>query len=237
MASAREVAGGVPDAETRFEAAEAGPVSALLRRPGGADRLLVLAHGAGAGMRHAFMEGLAAALAERGVATFRYQFPYTEAGRRRPDREPVLRATVAAAVRAARELADDLPLLAGGKSMGGRMTSRAAAIDRLPGVRGLVFFGFPLHPPGKPSTDRADHLADVDLPMLFLQGDRDAFGGLDLVEPLVERLGPRATLHVVAGADHGFHVPKRSGRTDAEVLAELARRTDEWSVDVLAGRT
>jgi hypothetical protein len=183
------------------------------------------------------MEGLAAALAERGVATFRYQFPYTEAGRRRPDREPVLRATVAAAVRAARELADDLPLLAGGKSMGGRMTSRAAAIDRLPGVRGLVFFGFPLHPPGKPSTDRADHLADVDLPMLFLQGDRDAFGGLDLVEPLVERLGPRATLHVVAGADHGFHVPKRSGRTDAEVLAELARRTDEWSVDVLAGRT
>jgi hypothetical protein len=225
------------DAEIRFEAGDAGPVSALLRRPGGADRLLVLSHGAGAGMRHAFMEALAAALAERGVATFRYLLPYTEAGRRRPDREPVLRATVAAAVRAARERADDLPLLAGGKSMGGRTTSRAAAIDGLPGVRGLAFFGFPLHPPGKPSTERADHLADVELPMLFLQGERDAFGGMDLVEPLVERLGPRATLRVVAGADHGFHVPKRSGRTDGEVLAELARRTDEWSAEVLAGRT
>jgi uncharacterized protein len=236
MAKARDI-GRVRDAELRFEAGEAGPVSALLRRPDGADRLLVLAHGAGAGMRHAFMEGLAAALAERGIGTFRYQFPYTEAGRRRPDREPVLRATVGAAVEAARERAGDLPLFAGGKSMGGRMTSRAAAIDGLPGVQGLVFFGFPLHPPGKPSTDRADHLADVDLPILFLQGDRDAFGGLDLVEPLVERLGPRAALHVVAGADHGFHVPKRSGRTDAEVLAELARRTGEWSAEVLAGRT
>jgi hypothetical protein len=117
------------------------------------------------------------------------------------------------------------------------MTSRAAAIDGLPGARGLAFFGFPLHPPGKPSTERADHLADVEIPMLFLQGERDAFGGLDLVEPLVERLGPRATLRVVAGADHGFHVPKRSGRTDGEVLAELARRTDEWSAEVLAGRT
>ncbi|HET6341660.1 MAG TPA: alpha/beta family hydrolase [Gemmatimonadota bacterium] len=225
------------DAGIRFEAGDAGPVSALLRRPGGADRLLVLAHGAGAGMRHAFMEALAQALAERGIATFRYQFPYTEAGRKRPDREPVLRTTVVAAVGAARERAPDLPLLAGGKSMGGRMTSRAAATDGLTDVRGLVFFGFPLHPPGKPSTDRADHLADVEVPMLFLQGERDAFGGLDLVEPLVERLGPRATLHVVAGADHGFHVPRRSGRTDEEAVADLARRTDEWSAEVLAGRT
>ena len=236
MASAREVAGRRADAETSFRAGAAGRVSALLRRPDGADRLLVLAHGAGAGMRHAFMENLAAALVERGIATFRYQFPYTEAGRKRPDREPVLRATVEAAVEAARELAGDLPLFAGGKSMGGRMTSRAAAIDGLPEVSGLVFFGFPLHPPGKPSTDRADHLADVDLPILFLQGDRDAFGGLDLVGPLVERLGPRATLHIVSSADHGFHVPKGSGRTDADVLAELARRTGEWSAKVLAGR-
>ncbi|MGH7542305.1 MAG: alpha/beta hydrolase family protein [Gemmatimonadota bacterium] len=235
MAKAKGV-GPVTDAGIRFEAEDAGTVSALLRRPEGADRLLILAHGAGAGMRHAFMEGLATALAERGVATFRYQFPYTEAGRRRPDREPVLIATVQSAVAAARAAADGLSLFAGGKSMGGRMTSRAAAIDGLTELRGLVFFGFPLHPPGKPSTDRADHLADVEVPMLFLQGERDAFGGLDLVEPLVERLGPRATLQVVAGADHGFHVPKRSGRTDAEVLAELARRTDEWSAEVLAGR-
>jgi uncharacterized protein len=217
MAKSGKVAGRVEDVETGFEAGGAGPVSALL----------VLAHGAGAGMRHAFMEGVAAALAECGIATFRYQFPYTEAGRRRPDPEPVLRATVGAAV---------VALFASGKSMGGRMTSRAAASDGLPGVQGLVFFGFPLHPPGKPSTERADHLTDVELPILFLQGDRDAFGGLDLVKPLVERLGRRATLHVVAGADHGFHVPKRSGRTDAEVLGELARRTDEWSTEVLKER-
>ncbi|HKY59544.1 MAG TPA: alpha/beta family hydrolase [Gemmatimonadota bacterium] len=234
--TAREIAGRPADTETRFPAGAAGPVSALLRRPEGADRLLVLAHGAGAGMRHAFMEGLATALAEHGIASFRYQFPYSEAGRRRPDREPVLRATVAAAVEAAREPAGDLPLLAGGKSMGGRMTSRAAAIDGLREVRGLVFFGFPLHPPGKPSTDRADHLEDVEMPMLFLQGDRDAFAGLDLLEPVVGRLGRRATLHLVAGADHGFHLPKRSGRTDDDVLAELARRTDEWSAGILAAR-
>lgn len=229
--------GPAADAAIRFEVEDAGPVSAILRRPPDADRLLVLAHGAGAGMRHDFMEALAGGLAGRGIATFRYQFPYTEAGRRRPDREPLLRATVEAAVEAAREPAGDLPLFAGGKSMGGRMTSRAAATDGLPGVRGLVFFGFPLHPPGKPSTDRAEHLADVELPMLFLQGERDAFGGLDLVEPLVGRLGRRATLHVVAGADHGFHVPRRAGRADAEVLAELAGRTDEWSAEVLAGRS
>lgn len=235
MAKAKGV--GPADAGSRFEVEDAGTVSAILRRPPAADRLLVLAHGAGAGMRHAFMEGLATALAERGVATFRYQFPYTEAGRRRPDREPVLRATVQAAVAAGGAAAGGLPLFAGGKSMGGRMTSRAAAIDGLADVRGLVFFGFPLHPPGKPSTDRADHLADVEIPMLFLQGERDAFGGLDLVEPLVDRLGRGATLHVVAGADHGFHVPKRTGRSDAEVLFELADRTDRWSANILAGRT
>ena len=219
--------------ELRFEAGEAGEVSALLLRPDGADRLLVLAHGAGAGMRHAFLEALAGVLADRGIATFRYQFPYTEAGRRRPDREPVLLATVRAAVAAASEAAGDLPLFAGGKSMGGRMTSRAAAREPLPGVRGLVFFGFPLHAPGKPSTERADHLDDVDLPLLFLQGDRDAFAKLDLLEPVVARLGARATLHLVKGADHGFHVLKRSGRTDREVLEELAEQADAWTAEVL----
>ena len=228
-----------PAADTgiRFEVEGAGTVSALLQRPRDAERLLVLAHGAGAGMRHAFMDALADGLAARGIATFRFQFPYAEAGRRQPDREPVLRATVRAAVQAARERAGDLPLVAGGKSMGGRMTSRAAATDGLPGVRGLVFYGFPLHPPGKPSTDRADHLADVELPMLFLQGERDAFGGLDLMEPLVDRLGSRAALHVVAAANHGFHVPSRSGRTDTEVLAELADRTASWSAEVVAARS
>jgi predicted alpha/beta-hydrolase family hydrolase len=225
------------DTEIGFEVEDAGTVSALLLRPRDAERLLVLAHGAGAGMRHAFMNALARGLSERRIATFRFQFPYAEAGRRQPDREPVLRATVRAAVQAARERAGDLPLLAGGKSMGGRMTSRAAAMDGLPGVRGLIFYGFPLHPPGKPSTDRADHLADVDLPMLFLQGERDAFGGLHLVQPLVERLGSRATLHVVTAADHGFHVPKRSGRTDTEVLAELADRTASWSAELVAARS
>lgn len=222
------------EVETRFEAAEAGPVSALFRRPAETDRLLVLAHGAGAGMRHTFLESLAGSLAERGVATFRYQFPYTEAGRKRPDREPVLVATVRAAVAAAREAAADLALFAAGKSMGGRMTSRAAAREPLPGVHGLVFFGFPLHPPGKPSTERADHLDDVDLPLLFLQGERDAFAGLDLLRPVVRRLGSRATLELFEDADHGFHVPKRSGRTDAEILAALAERADAWTADVLA---
>ena len=225
------------DVELRFEAGGAGPVSAILRRPPGADRLLVLAHGAGAGMRHAFMERLAGALAGRRVATFRFQFPYTEAGRKRPDREPVLRSTVGAAVGTARGRAEGLPLFVGGKSMGGRMTSRAAAMDGLPDVQGLVFFGFPLHPPGKPSTDRADHLADVRIPMLFLQGDRDAFAELELLTPVVETLGHRATLRLISGADHGFHVPKRSGGTDTEVLAELARLTDEWSADLVAHRT
>ncbi|MGH7550965.1 MAG: alpha/beta hydrolase family protein [Gemmatimonadota bacterium] len=223
------------DVETRFETGEAGPVSALFRLPPDADRLLVLAHGAGAGMRHAFLESLVGSLTARGIATFRYQFPYIEAGRRRPDREPVLVTTVRAAVGAASEVAGDLPLLAGGKSMGGRMTSRAAAREPLPGVRGLVFFGFPLHAPGKPSKERADHLDQVDLPMLFLQGDRDAFAGLELLGPVVDRLGRRATLHLVAGADHGFHVLKRSGRTDDQVLGELADRADVWSAGVLAG--
>ena len=194
----------------------------------GAVAALALAHGAGAGMRHAFLQALADALGTRGVATLRYQFPYMQQGRRRPDRPPALTATVRAATETAATLARGLPLFAGGKSMGGRMTSTAAAEAALPKIRGLVFFGFPLHPASKPGTARGDHLAAVEPPMLFLQGDRDKLAELELLRPTIEPLGARATLHVVAGADHGFHVLKRSGRTDEEVLAELADTTSEW---------
>jgi predicted alpha/beta-hydrolase family hydrolase len=202
-----------------------GEVSALLLRPPDARWLLVFAHGAGAGMGHRFMAAISAALAGVGVATFRYQFPYMEAGGRRPDLRPVLLASVRAAVAAGREAAPDLPLLAGGKSMGGRMTSLAAAEAPLAGVRGLVFFGFPLHPAGRPSAERGAHLAEVGVPMLFLQGERDQLADLDLLRPLCARLGERARLHVVPTADHSFHVLKRAGRSDAEVIAELASTT------------
>ena len=194
----------------------------LLWLPDPAVSFLALAHGAGAGMRHAFMEAVAAALARQRVATLRFEFPYASAGSRRPDPRPVLVETVAAAAAEADRLAGGLPVFAGGKSMGGRMTSQAAAESRLAGVRGIVFLGFPLHPAGKPGTARADHLADVEPPMLFLQGTRDALADLSLLRPICERLGPRARLHVIEGADHGFHVPKRSGRSDADVIEELA---------------
>jgi predicted alpha/beta-hydrolase family hydrolase len=215
--------------ELRFQVEGGAEVSALLNRPTGARRILVLAHGAGAGMNHPFMEDLSSRLANVGIATLRYQFPYMEARRRVPDPPSVLTATVAAAVRAASETAAGLPLLAGGKSMGGRMTSQAAAEGLLNGVAGLVFFGFPLHPPNRPGTKRADHLAKVTLPMLFLQGTRDAFAGLELLRPIVAKLGSRATLHVIDGADHSFHVPKKSGKTDTDILAELAETTSSWS--------
>jgi predicted alpha/beta-hydrolase family hydrolase len=205
----------------------------LLLRPQGASCLLVLAHGAGAGMRHPFLEAAAARLADEGVATFRYEFPYMANGSRRPDPQPVLLAAVRSAVAAAAEAAPDLPILAGGKSMGGRMTSLVQSKAPLPGVRGLVFLGFPLHPAGRPGTERGDHLAAVTVPMLFLQGTRDALADLDLLRPVCGRLS-RATLHVVEHADHSFHVLKRSGRTDAEVLAELARTVARWSANVLA---
>ena len=204
-------------------------VSALLSMPAKARRLLVLAHGAGAGMHHPFMEMLAGELASVGVATFRYQFPYMEERRRIPDSPAVLTATVVAAVRAATEAAPGLPLLAGGKSMGGRMTSQAAAEHPLDGVRGLVFFGFPLHPPNRPGTKRADHLARVTMPMLFLQGTRDALADLKLLRPLCAKLGSRATLHIIETADHSFHGLKRSGRSDAEVLRELAETAASWA--------
>ena len=204
-------------------------VSALLMRPHAARWLLVFGHGAGAGMRHRFMEGMSARLAAVGIATLRYQFPYMEAGSRRPDARAILLATVRAAVDTAREVAPDLRLLAGGKSMGGRMTSLAAADAALPGVRGLVFFGFPLHPAGRPSTERADHLERVDLPLLFLQGERDRLAALDLLRPLCAGLGARATLHVIPTADHGFHVLKSTGRSDAEVQDDLARTLAAWA--------
>jgi len=204
-----------------------GSVSALLERPPDAWLLYVLAHGAGAGMRHAFLESISAALAARGVATMRYQFPYMEAGSRRPDSPAVAEATVRAAVIQAGLAVPELPLIAGGKSFGGRMTSGAAA-SSLPGVRGLAFLGFPLHPPGRPGTRRADHLVRVELPMLFLQGTRDQFAQTDLITGVCHRLGGRATLHLVEGADHSFGVPKSSGRTAAEVLAELADTLVEW---------
>jgi predicted alpha/beta-hydrolase family hydrolase len=204
-------------------------VSGLLMRPDGARWVLVLAHGAGAGMRHAFLEALAEELARVGVATLRYQFPYVEEGRGVPDRPPVLMATVAAAARAACEAAPRLPLLAGGKSMGGRMSSQAAAEGLLDGVQGLVFFGFPLHPPKKPGTKRAEHLSKVKLPMLFLQGTRDDLADLQLLRPICEELGSRATLHVIETADHSFHVLKKSGRTDQEALRELVETTALWA--------
>ena len=206
-----------------------GEVSALLLRPQGARFLLLFAPGAGAGMRHAFMEAMSRRLAQAGIATLRYQFPYMEAGARRPDPRAILLATVRAAVAAARVAAPDLPLLAGGKSMGGRMTSQAAAEAPLAGVRGLVFFGFPLHPAGRPATERADHLEQVELPMLFLQGKRDKLAELELLRPICARLRARATLHVIPGADHGFHVPKSSGRTDADVIDDLARTVASWA--------
>ena len=215
--------------DLRFLASRsAGEVSAILLRPEGARWLYVFGHGAGAGMRHHFMEDASAALAARGVATLRYQFPYLEARSRRPDPQPILLATVRAAVQTAHEAAPDLPVLAGGKSMGGRMTSLAASKEPLPGVLGVAFFGFPLHPSGSPGETRADHLAQVTVPMLFLQGTRDALADLSLLRPIVDGLGPRATLHVVEGADHGFGVLKRSGRTPADVMDELTGTMEAW---------
>jgi hypothetical protein len=215
--------------ELAFRAADsAGEVSALVRMPLDAEALLVFGHGAGAGMRHAFMNGMTTRLAARGMATLRYQFPYTEQGRSRPDPQPVLLATVRSAVAAARERAGDLPVFAGGKSMGGRMTSLADAAAPL-GVAGIVFFGFPLHPSGRPGTERASHLAQVATRLLFLQGTRDTLADLALLEPIVRSLGERATLHVVDSADHGFHVLKRSGLSDDEVLDALAERVVSWS--------
>ena len=200
---------------------EATRVSGLLQVPARVRACYVLAHGAGAGMTHPFMAAVAAELAERGIATLRYQFPYMEQGGRRPDPPKLAHATVRAAVAEAARLLPDLPLFAGGKSFGGRMTSQAQGSAPLPGVRGLVFLGFPLHPAGRPSSDRGKHLFDVHIPMLFLQGTRDALAALDQLEPLCAALGSRATLKLFQDADHSFHVPARTGRKDAQVRAEV----------------
>jgi len=212
--------------EIRFTvSSSAGEVSALVMRPPDARAMLVLGHGAGAGMRHAFMDAVARRLGDRGLATLRYQFPYMETGGRRPDPRPFLLATVRAAVGTARAEAPDLSLFAGGKSMGGRMTSMAASQTPLPDVRGIVFLGFPLHPAGRPASDRAAHLSGVTVPMLFLNGTRDKLAEPALLEPICDGLGSLARLHVVDAADHSFGVLKRSGRTDDEVLDELADAT------------
>src|SRR5687767_13698718 len=192
-------------------------VSGLLLAPGGACACCVLAPGAGAGMAHAFMAAVATELAERGIATLRYQFPYMEQGSKRPDPPALCHATMRAAVTEAGKRLPKLPLIAGGRSFGGRMTSQAQAKAPLPGVMGLAFLGFPLHPAGKPSDERAAHLPDVTIPMLFLQGTRDALAELSLLRPVVERLGKRATLTLLEEADHSFHVPAKTGRKDADV--------------------
>jgi predicted alpha/beta-hydrolase family hydrolase len=211
-----------------IEIANAGPVSALLTRPAQARACFVFAHGAGAGMTHPFMEAVAQGLCERGVATLRYQFPYMEKGSKRPDPPAIAQGAVRAAVAEAARCCPGLPLIAGGKSFGGRMTSQSQAAAALEGVRGLAFLGFPLHPAGKPSNDRAKHLTDVRVPMLFLQGTRDSLAEVALLEPVVERLGPSATLHLVDGADHSFHVLARSGRNDREVMNEVLDVFASW---------
>jgi uncharacterized protein len=212
----------------------AGPVSALLIRPEQARACYVFAHGAGAGMTHPFMEAVAAGLGDRGVATLRYQFPYMEKATKRPDPPAIAQAAVRSAVAEAGRRCPGLPLIAGGKSFGGRMTSQAQAAAPLAGVDGLAFLGFPLHPAGKPSSDRAGHLSDIRVPMLFLQGTRDNLAEWPLLEPVVKGLGPSATLHPVQEADHSFHVLVRSGRNDREVMGEVLDTLSAW-IGAIAG--
>jgi predicted alpha/beta-hydrolase family hydrolase len=210
-------------------------VSGLLQAPSDARACYVLAHGAGAGMTHPFMATVAKGLGERGIATLRYQFHYMEQGSNRPDTPVLAQLTVRAAVGEASRLVPGLPLFAGGKSFGGRMTSQAQAHSPLIGVRGLVFLGFPLHPTGKPSSERGKHLFDVQIPMLFVQGTRDSLADLKLLQPLVEQLGTRASLRLFQDADHSFHVPARTGRKDSEVLSELLDNVAEWMKAAVLG--
>jgi uncharacterized protein len=209
-------------------------VSALLLTPPNPSACFVFAHGAGAGMAHPFMAAAATGLAERGIATLRYQFPYMEKGGKRVDPPKVAHAAVRAAVAQARRELPNIPLIAGGKSFGGRMTSQAQAAAPLDGVAGLAFFGFPLHPPKQPARERAEHLSGVTIPMLFLQGRRDEFAELGELEPVCAALGSRATLKLFADADHSFHVPARSGRKDAYVRAEMLDTMAEWIGRVVA---
>jgi len=209
-------------------------VSGLLQHPADARAAYVMAHGAGAGMTHPFLARIADGLAEQGIATLRYQFPYMQAGSKRPDSPKVAHAAVRAAVAAAARLLPGLPLIAGGKSFGARMTSQAQAESPLPGVIGLAFIGFPLHPAGKPADDRARHLATVRIPMLFLQGTNDKLAELSLLTPVIASLGGRASLQQFEAADHSFHVPARSGRSDADVRSELVLALTRW-IDAVAG--
>ena len=204
-------------------------VSALLLLPPAARACFVMAHGAGAGMQHPSMETLATELHALKIATLRYQFPYMESGSRRPDKPALCHATVRAAAAEATRLAPDLPLIAGGRSFGGRMTSQAQALSPLLGVRGLAFLAFPLHPADRPSNERAEHLFEVKIPMLFLQGTRDALADLKMLEDVVKRLGKRATLKLLEDADHSFHVPARTGRKDPQVRSELLQALVDWT--------
>jgi predicted alpha/beta-hydrolase family hydrolase len=222
-----------PARDVRIVVDCANTVSALFDAPANATACYVLAHGAGAGMRHAFVAAVAAELRALGIATLRFQFPYMEKGSKRPDRPELCHATVRAAVAQAAILAPGLPLFSGGRSFGGRMASQAQAAAPLPGVRGLIFLGFPLHPAGKPSVTRAEHLAQVTVPMLFLQGTNDELAQRDLLQPLVQRLGERATLVLFEQADHSLHVPARTGRKDAEVRAEMLRQLADWVARVI----
>ena len=211
------------------------PVSALLSVPASPLACYVFAHGAGAGMAHPFMAATADGLAARGIASLRYQFPFMEAGSKRPDRPPTAHAAVRSAIDEAERRIPGVPIVAGGKSFGGRMTSQAQAISPLPGVLGLVFFGFPLHPPKKPAVVRADHLGNVAVPMLFIQGSRDALAEMALLGPMLDALGARATLEMVEGGDHGFHVPRRSGRTDAIALGFALDAFRSWTARLVSG--
>lgn len=233
--TARDAAAAVVEPLT-ISLPEGTQVSGLWQSPPSAIAAYVFAHGAGAGMRHAFMDALAADLAARDVATLRYQFPYMERGSKRVDAPAVAHAAVRAAVATAAQKAPGMPLFAGGKSFGGRMTSQAQAAAPLPGVQGLVFVGFPLHPAGKPARDRAAHLAEVVVPMLFLQGTNDELADLRLLVPEVAALGPRATLVTFEAADHAFHVPVRAGRRDADVRAALVAAMRDWMATVVADR-
>ncbi len=212
-------------------------VSALLLVPTRARACYVLAHGAGAGMTHAFMAAVAQELAERGIATLRYQFPYMDKGGKRPDPPKLAHATVRAAVAEAARRLPKLPLIAGGKSFGGRMTSQAQAITPLPKVRGLAFLGFPLHPAKQPSSERGKHLFEIEVAMLLLQGTHDALASLDQLEPLCEALGARATLKLFQDADHSFHVPARTGRTDPQVRSDVLDALAAWTEEVIGAST
>jgi uncharacterized protein len=218
----------VPGTSVHIQVEPGIQVSGLWECPARPQACYVLAHGAGAGMNHPFLASMSTELAARDIATLRYQFPYVERGSKRPDPPPLCHATVRAAAHTASELGPGLPLFAGGKSFGGRMTSQAQADSPLAGVRGLAFLGFPLHPAGQPSDTRATHLRQVSIPMLFLQGTRDALADLSLLRPVIEQLGPTASLQLMQGADHSYHVLRSAGVTDAEVRTMLALKLCEW---------